>query len=147
MLSLSLSLCLCLNSLKKCSCPARVDWDNAEVRECPAVYFINFLLFSHSVALGDLVDRVHASWWRGCGFWILLVQKWTLARFSCLLLKEFYKLITCGMYKKCKGQRVSFTSSSKLLLQYANDAHQPNDADARLVWLNLPTWSQKSTCF
>ena len=51
----------------------------------------------------------------------------------CLFLKEFYKLITCGTYKKCKGQRVSFTSSSKLLLQYANDAHKPNKADASLV--------------
>ena len=51
----------------------------------------------------------------------------------CLLLKELYKVITCEIYKKCKGQRASFTSSFKLLLQYANDAHKPNDADASLA--------------
>ena len=51
----------------------------------------------------------------------------------CLLLKEFYKLIRCGIYRKYKGLRVSFTSSYKLLLQYANDAHTPNDAGASLV--------------
>ena len=50
-----------------------------------------------------------------------------------LLLKEFYKLITREIYRKYKGQRVSFTSSSKLLLQYANDAHKPNDVDPNLV--------------
>ena len=55
------------------------------------------------------------------------------AEVICLLLKEFYKLIKCGIYKKYKGQRVSFTSSHKLLLQYANDAHTPNDAGASLV--------------
>ena len=55
------------------------------------------------------------------------------AEVTYLLLKEFYKLIECGIYKEYKGQRVSFTSSYKLLLQYANDAHKPNEGDASLV--------------
>ena len=106
------------------------------MRECPAVYFINCLSFSYSVALGGLVDKVQVD-----RLWVLNLvgsemncgQILFCTEIICLLLKEFYKLITCGIYRKYKGQRVSFTSLSELLLQYANDAHKPNDADPNLV--------------